>query len=81
MGSKKIALRSVSDITIVTDRKTSVDEINNILTKKATSRYKLIIRVSNEPIVSSDIIKDPHAAIIDLEMTKVIDNNLIKVLA
>lgn len=76
-----IALGSVSDITIVTDRKTSVDEINDILTKEAASRYKGIIRVSNEAIVSSDIIKDPHAAIIDLEMTKVVDGDLIKVLA
>lgn len=77
-----IAVGSVSDITIVTDKKTSVSEINEILTKEAASaRYNNVIRVSNDPIVSSDIIKDPHAAIIDLEMTKVVDGDLIKVLA
>ena len=77
-----IAVGSVSDITIVTDKKTTVSEINEILTKEAaTPRYKNVIRVSNDPIVSSDIIKDPHAAIIDLEMTKVVDGDLIKVLA
>lgn len=76
-----VAIGSVSDITIVTDRKTSVEEINEILSEEAASRYKNVIRVSNDPIVSSDIIKDPHAAIIDLEMTKVVDGDLIKVLA
>jgi len=77
-----IAVGSVSDITIVTDRKTTVEEINNILTEEAaSSRYQQIIRVTNDPIVSSDIIKDSHAAILDLEMTKVVDGDLIKVLA
>lgn len=77
-----VAIGSVSDITIVTDRKTSVEEINEILSQEAdTPRYKNVIRVTNDPIVSSDIIKDPHAAIIDLEMTKVVDGDLIKVLA
>lgn len=77
-----VAIGSVSDITIVTDRKTSVEEINEILSQEADSpRYRNVIRVTNDPIVSSDIIKDPHAAIIDLEMTKVVDGDLIKVLA
>lgn len=77
-----IAVGSVSDITIVTDKATSVSEINEILTREAaTPRYQQVIRVSDDPIVSSDIIKDPHAAIIDLEMTKVVDGDLVKVLA
>lgn len=77
-----VTVGSVSDITIVTERNTSVEEINSILTKEAaSSRYQNVIRVSDEPIVSSDIIKDPHAAIIDLEMTKVVDGDLIKVMA
>lgn len=77
-----VPIGSASDITIVTERATSVEEINEILTQEAaTNRYKNVIRVSNDPIVSSDIIKDPHAAVIDLEMTKVVDGDLIKVLA
>lgn len=77
-----IAVGSVSDITIVTKRKTSVEEINKILMEEAGSpRYQNVIRATKDPIVSSDIIKDPHAAIIDLEMTKVVDGDLIKILA
>lgn len=77
-----VALGSVSDITLVTAQKTTKDAINQIFREEASSdRYKNVIRVTNDPIVSSDIIKDPHAAIIDLEMTKVVDGDLIKVLA
>ena len=45
----------------------------------ATDRYSDVMRVTDEPIVSSDIVGDPHAAIIDLEMTKVVDGNLLKI--
>lgn len=77
-----VAIGSVSDITLVTARKTSKEELNQIFTEEtSTARYKNVIRVTNDPIVSSDIVKDPHAAVIDLEMTKVVDGDLVKVLA
>lgn len=77
-----VAIGSVSDITMVTKRRTSAEEINQILSEEAaTDRYRDVIRVTNDPIVSSDIIKDPFASIIDLEMTKVVDGDLVKVLA
>ena len=77
-----VAIGSVSDITLVTARKTSKEELNQIFTEEAsTARYKNVIRVTNDPIVSSDIVKDPHAAVIDLEMIKVVDGDLVKVLA
>lgn len=77
-----IAIGSVSDITLVTAKKTTKEELNQIFTEEAaTERYQNVIRVTNDPIVSSDIIKDPHAAVIDLEMTKVVDGDLVKVLA
>jgi len=77
-----VAVGSVSDITIVTEQNTSVEEINQILSDEASSeRYNNVIRASNDPIVSSDIIKDPHASVIDLGMTKVVDGDLIKILA
>lgn len=77
-----VAIGSVSDITLVTARKTSKEELNQIFTEEAaTERYQNVIRVTNDPIVSSDIIKDPHAAVIDLDMTKVVDGDLVKVLA
>ena len=77
-----VAVGSISDITIVTERPTSIEEVNEILTQEAaTERYKNVFTVSNDPLVSSDIIKSPYASIADLEMTKVVDGDLLKVLA
>ena len=77
-----VAVGSVSDITILTEKKTSVDEINGILTEEAnTDRYQSVFTVTNDPIVSSDIIKSPYAAVADLQMTKVVDGDLVKILA
>ena len=76
-----VTVGSISDITFVASRNTSAEEINNLLTEESkTSRYKLILSVSNEPLVSSDIIKSSFAAIVDLEMTRVVDGDLVKVL-
>ncbi len=59
-----VAVGSISDITIVTERPTSVEEVNEILTQEATSeRYKNVLDVTNDPIVSSDIIKSPYASL------------------
>ncbi|MGH2583054.1 MAG: type I glyceraldehyde-3-phosphate dehydrogenase [Anaerolineales bacterium] len=77
-----VPVGSVSDVVMLTEKNTTPQEVNEILTKEANSdRYKEIIRVTNDPIVSSDIIGDPHACIIDLEMTKVVDGNLVKIFA
>jgi glyceraldehyde 3-phosphate dehydrogenase len=77
-----VAVGSLSDITIVTDRATSKDEINRILTEEATTkRYQKVFAVTTDPIVSSDIIKSPFASITDLGMTKVVDGDLVKILA
>lgn len=77
-----LAVGSLSDITIVTEKTTSVEEINQILSEEAnTDRYKEVFAVTNDPIVSSDIIKSPYASIADLKMTKVVDGDLIKILA
>jgi glyceraldehyde 3-phosphate dehydrogenase len=73
---------SVSDVVFLTEKNTTKEEVNAILTKEAgTERYKEIISVTNDPIVSSDIIGDAHACIIDLQMTKVVDGNLVKIFA
>ena len=73
---------SVADITFVSKRKTSVEEINDILKKAADSpQWKGILKVTEDPIVSSDIIGEPYGAIVDLKFTKVIDGDLVKVLS
>lgn len=77
-----VPVGSISDITFVAERTTSSEEINQILVEEsATERYKLVVAVSNEPLVSTDIIKSPFAAVVDLEMTRVVDGDLVKVMA
>jgi len=73
---------SIADITFIAKRKTSVEEINNILSEAAESpRWKGILKVTKDQIVSSDILGEPYGAIVDLNFTKVIDGDLVKVLS
>ncbi|MEP6948451.1 MAG: type I glyceraldehyde-3-phosphate dehydrogenase [Ginsengibacter sp.] len=77
-----VPVGSISDITFIAARNTSPEEINAILKEEAaTDRYKLVLSVSNEPLVSTDIIQSPFATIVDLEMTRVVDGDLVKVMA
>ncbi|HEY4492998.1 MAG TPA: type I glyceraldehyde-3-phosphate dehydrogenase, partial [Candidatus Paceibacterota bacterium] len=73
---------SIADITMLTKRATSKDEINQILRDASkTDRWRDILEVCDEPIVSSDVRGSAHAAIVDSEMTRVVDGNLVKVLS
>ena len=73
---------SIADITFISKKETSVEEINDILKKAAASqKWQGILKTTEDQIVSSDIIGEPYAAIVDLEFTKVIDGDLVKVLS
>ena len=73
---------SISDITMLVSRQTTVEEVNNSFIKAAADPYyKNVLSVSHEPLVSSDIVKNPYSSIVDLAMTKVIDGDFVKVLA
>jgi glyceraldehyde 3-phosphate dehydrogenase len=77
-----IPVGSIADITFVTSRKTTVDEVNAILTEEAaTRRYDGVLGVSSDPLVSSDIVGDSRASVVDLDLTKVIDGDLVKILS
>jgi glyceraldehyde 3-phosphate dehydrogenase len=77
-----IPVGSIADITFITTRATSVDEVNGIFTEEADSdRYAGVLGVSRDPLVSSDIIGDPRASVVDLELTRVIDGDLVKVMS
>ncbi len=77
-----VPVGSLADIVVLTSRPTSVEEVNRIFVEEAGSdRYCEIVGVTNDPIVSSDIIRDPRASIIDLGMTRVVDGDLVKVLS
>lgn len=73
---------SIADVTFIAKRQTSKDEVNDILRKAAgEERWKGIFGVSDEELVSSDIVGEPMPSIADLGMTRVVDGNLVKVLA
>ncbi len=73
---------SIIDFTFVSARPTSVEEINNIFREEAKNpEWRGILRVSEEPLVSTDILKDPHGSIVDLSFTRVVDGDLVKILA
>jgi glyceraldehyde 3-phosphate dehydrogenase len=77
-----IPVGSISDIIFVTERNTSVDEINRIFREEAdTDQYQGILGVTEDNLVSSDIVQDPRASIVDLSMTQVVDGDLVKVMA
>ena len=77
-----IPVGSIADLTFVTSRPTSVDEVNGILTAEAaTPRYAGVLGVSRDPLVSSDIVGDARASVVDLELTKVIDGDLLKLMS
>jgi glyceraldehyde 3-phosphate dehydrogenase len=73
---------SVADITFIAKRPTSVEEVNSILKKAAADpKWQAVLEYSEEPLVSSDIIGNSHASIVDSEFTTVVGGNLVKVLA
>jgi len=72
---------SLADITFIANRETSVEEINNILIEASKKpHWKGILSVTNEKLVSSDLIGITAAAVVDLGFTKVIDGDLVKVM-
>jgi glyceraldehyde 3-phosphate dehydrogenase len=77
-----IPVGSVADIVFVASRRTTTGEVSETFRQEAaTPRYEGILGVSEDPLVSSDIVGDPRAAVIDLEMTTVVDGTLVKVMA
>jgi len=72
-----VADGSISAITFVSERQTTVEEINGILKEaEKEPRWQDIFKTVSDPIVSTDIIGDPYAAITDLSLTKVVDGDL-----
>ncbi len=73
---------SLSDFVIITKRKVTVEEVNEVFKKAASEPYyQGILAVTDEELVSSDFIGNSHSAIVDLNLTAVIDGNMLKVVA
>ncbi len=72
---------SLSDLTYLVEKKTTAEQVNRVIKQASRTVLKNIIEYSDQPLVSSDIIGNPHSAIIDGLSTKVIDGDFIKILA
>jgi glyceraldehyde 3-phosphate dehydrogenase len=72
---------SIVDITFISKKNTTAEEVNNILKKAAgDKRWVKVFAVTEEPLVSSDILGESHGCIAQLDMTRVIGGNLVKVM-
>jgi glyceraldehyde 3-phosphate dehydrogenase len=72
---------SMADLVFLTERPTTVEEINKVFKEEADGRYKGILEYAQDEIVSSDIIMNPHASIFDPSMTQVVDGDLVKIMS
>jgi glyceraldehyde 3-phosphate dehydrogenase len=76
-----VATGSVVDLTCEVSRETSAEEVNAAAAAAAEGPLAGILSYTTDPIVSTDIVKDPHSSIFDAEQTMVIDGRLVKVIA
>lgn len=73
---------SLSDFTFVLQRETTVEEVNQVMTDAAGSEaFQGLLDVTEEPLVSRDMIGNSHSAIVDLGLTQVCGGNLVKIVA
>jgi glyceraldehyde 3-phosphate dehydrogenase len=77
-----IPVGSIADVTAVTARPITREEVNDAFRDEAASdRYRGILGVAEDPVVSADIIGDSRASVLDLAMTRVVDQTLVKVMS
>ena len=73
---------SLVDLTVETEHPTTVEEITELFRERAdTGPFEGILRFSEEPLVSSDIVKSPYSSIFDAQLTTVVDGTQVKVVA
>ncbi len=73
---------SLSDFTLILGKKVTVEEVNKAFIEAAKHPiWQGVLEVTNDPIVSTDIIGNPHSAIVDLSLTQVVDGDMVKVVA
>jgi len=76
-----VAVGSISDLVFVLGRETTAEEINAALREEAaTERYREVLGVTEDPLVSSDILGDSRASVVQLDMTRVVGGDLAKVM-
>lgn len=77
-----VSVGSLSDFTFVLSKNVSKDEVNASLSQAAeSSQYKGILKVTTDPIVSSDVVGNDCSSLVDLSLTQVVGGNMVKVIA
>jgi glyceraldehyde 3-phosphate dehydrogenase len=72
---------SLVDLVFTANRSTTVEEINGALKEAANGPLNGVLSAVSAPMVSSDLISNPHSSIADIDLTQVIDGTLVKVLS
>lgn len=72
---------SLSDVVAVLEKSTTIEEVNSAFEKAAAGDMKGVLTVSDEPLVSSDLIGNTASAIVDLSLTNLVGGNLVKIIA
>jgi glyceraldehyde 3-phosphate dehydrogenase len=72
---------SVVDLVCLTEKNTTAEEVNKALLEASQGALKGVLGYTTDPVVSTDMMRNPNSSIVDSDMTKVIDGNLVKVVA
>jgi len=72
---------SVVDLVAITSKPTTTDDVNAALKEAAEGPLKGILAYTEDPVVSTDMLRNPNSSIVDSQLTKVLDGNLVKVVA
>jgi glyceraldehyde 3-phosphate dehydrogenase len=72
---------SLADLTFATTKRSTKEEVNQLLLQASESALRGIIAVTNEALVSRDILGNPASAIVDTSLTQVVDGDLVKIIA
>jgi len=71
---------SIADLVTLMSRPVTAEEVNEIVRSAAAAKYSRIIEYTEEPLVSSDVIGNPHSGIFDALSTQVVGGNMLKTL-
>jgi glyceraldehyde 3-phosphate dehydrogenase len=76
-----VSTGSVVDLTALMKRNVTAEDVNGVMKEAANGKLKGILAYSEDPLVSTDIIGDPHSSIFVADWTQVMDGNLLKVVS
>ena len=76
-----VACGSLADFSFLLDQTVRIKQVNRVFDQSGAGAYRGIVEVTNDPIVSSDVIGCPASAWVDLSLTSVLDDNLVKIIA